>query len=51
MNEDFKDNVIDKEDEERDEEIDEYEEKFNFRFEEPDSNKIMSFKIIINRYF
>lgn len=40
------DNDVDKEDEERDEEIENYEEKFNFRFEEPGAEKILSLIIL-----
>ena len=41
------DNDVDKEDEERDEEIENYEEKFNFRYEEPGAEKILSLIIFI----
>lgn len=36
-------NQIDEEDEERSIEMDEYEAKYNFRFEEPDGDKIVQY--------
>lgn len=36
------DPVVDEEDEKRDEEMENFEEKYNFRFEEPGSSQIMS---------
>jgi hypothetical protein len=39
---DLKFNEIDEEDERRDEEMETFEEKYNFRFEEPGAENIMS---------